>query len=210
LFLRKWLKEPLKAGDFHSGEGDFVGLPVNHFGYFSHKDSSNGGDLNAHNSSTYIRRRHYLYPGMIFVHAQRHLVTLILGSCVLVCLWDSKTRIGEINHYLLPFWNGGGLPTTKYGNISIVKLIEKMLASPGCHKDHLIAKIFGRASMWDKGGGLLTIGDRNCELAKELLHKHAIPFQACDLGGKVGRKLVFNAQDGSVLVRRQCGQLKSE
>ncbi len=155
-------------------------------------------------------RRHYLYPGAIFVHSQPHLVTTILGSCVSVCLWDSKTRIGGINHYLLPFWNGEGLPTPKYGNIAIVKLIEKMLASPGCHKDHLVAKIFGGASMWGTGGGLLAIGDRNCELAKELLHKHAIPIQACDLGGKVGRKLIFNTQDGSVLVRRQRGQLKSE
>lgn len=155
-------------------------------------------------------RRHYLYPGAIFVHSRPHLVTTVLGSCVSVCLWDSVTRVGGINHYLLPFWNGEGLPTPKYGNIAIVKLIEKMLASPGCKKSHLIAKVFGGASMWEKGTGLLAVGDRNCELAKDLLQKHDIPIQAHDLGGKVGRKLIFNTVDGSVMVRRQRGQLRPE
>ncbi len=155
-------------------------------------------------------RKHYLYPGAIFVHSAPHLVTTVLGSCVSICLWDSVARIGGINHYLLPFWNGEGLPTPKYGNIAIVKLIEKMLASPGCKKSNLIAKVFGGASMWEKESGLLAIGDRNSELARELLQKHRIPIQACDLGGRVGRKLVFNTQEGSVLIRRQRGQLRSE
>jgi len=33
-----------------------------------------------------------------------------------------------MNHYLLPFWNGNGLQTPKFGNISIPKMIEQMMA----------------------------------------------------------------------------------
>ncbi len=148
-------------------------------------------------------RRHYLYPGGIFVHNEPHLVTTVLGSCVSVCLWDSAARIGGINHYLLPFWNGEGLPTPKYGNIAIVKLIEKVLAFPGSSQRKLVAKLFGGASMWEKKGGLLAVGDRNIELAMDMMAKQDIPVLASDLGGMVGRKLIFNTFDGSVLVRRQ-------
>ena len=30
-------------------------------------------------------KRHYLYPGTLFVHRQPHLVTTVLGACVAVC-----------------------------------------------------------------------------------------------------------------------------
>lgn len=146
--------------------------------------------------------RHYLYPGTIFVHRQPHLVTTVLGSCVAVCLWNQTARLGGINHYLLPLWNGEGLPTPKYGNVAIVKLIEKVnaLSAPG---DKLVAKVFGGASMWEKAEGLLAIGQRNIEFAIETLEHHRIPIISSDLGGQQGRKLIFNSGDGTVLMRRQ-------
>lgn len=147
-------------------------------------------------------KRHYLYPGTLFVHRQPHLVTTVLGSCVAVCLWNQTAQLGGINHYLLPLWNGEGLPTPKYGNIAIAKLIEKVqaLSSPG---DKLIAKIFGGASMWEKTEGLLAIGQRNIEFAVETLGDRKIPVVSSDLGGYHGRKVIFNSGNGTVLMRRQ-------
>jgi len=147
-------------------------------------------------------RRHYLYPGTIFVHRQPHLVTTVLGSCVAVCLWNETAQLGGINHYLLPLWNGEGLPTPKYGNVAITKLVEKVRAysSPG---DKLIAKVFGGASMWEKAVGLLAVGQRNEEFAIETLESLKIKIVARDLGGNQGRKVIFNTGDGSVLMRRQ-------
>ncbi len=148
------------------------------------------------------QRRHYLYPGTIFVHRQPYLVTTVLGSCVSVCLWNQTARLGGINHYLLPLWNGEGLPTPKYGNIAIAKLVEKVRAcsSPG---DRLIAKVFGGASMWEKAQGSLAVGQRNIEFALETLESLCIPIISSDLGGYQGRKVVFNIGDGTVLLRRQ-------
>jgi chemotaxis protein CheD len=148
--------------------------------------------------------RHYLYPGTLFVHRQPHLVTTVLGSCVSVCLWNQTAQLGGINHYLLPLWNGEGLPTPKYGNIAITKLIEKVkeISGPG---DKLIAKVFGGASMWEKTEGLLAIGQRNIEFATETLESHRIPIAGIDVGGYQGRKVIFNSGDGKVLMRRQRG-----
>ncbi len=147
-------------------------------------------------------RRHYLYPGTLFVHRHPHRITTVLGSCVSVCLWNQTARLGGINHYLLPLWNGEGLPTPKYGNIAIVKLVEKVkaLSNPG---DKLIAKVFGGASMWEKTEGLLAIGQRNIEFAIETLENHKIPIVSSDIGGCQGRKVIFNSRDGTVLMRRQ-------
>ena len=147
--------------------------------------------------------RHYLYPGTLFAHRDPHLVTTVLGSCVSVCLWDSSARVGGINHYLLPLWNGDGLPTPKYGNIAIAKLIEKVQALGAGSK--LVAKVFGGASMWEKTDGLLAIGQRNIELALEMLEQHRIPVISRDLGGPVGRKIIFHTADGTVLLKRQRG-----
>lgn len=148
------------------------------------------------------QRRHYLYPGTLFVHRQPHLITTVLGSCVAVCLWNQTAQLGGINHYLLPLWNGEGLPTPKYGNIAIAKLVEKVRAhsSPG---DKLIAKVFGGASMWEKVEGLLAVGQRNVEFAIETLETLKIPIVGSDLGGHQGRKVIFNSGDGTVLMRRQ-------
>ena len=74
------------------------------------------------------QKSHYLYPGELFVHREPHVVSTVLGSCISVCLWDPERRLGGINHFLLPLWNGEGLPTPKYGNIAISRLIEKMEA----------------------------------------------------------------------------------
>ena len=149
-----------------------------------------------------LQKRHYLYPGTIFVHRHPHLVTTVLGSCVAVCLWNQSAQLGGINHYLLPLWNGEGLPTPKYGNIAIAKLVEKVRAysSPG---DKLIAKVFGGASMWEKTEGLLAVGQRNIEFAIETLESLKISIVSSDLGGHQGRKVIFNSGDGTVLMRRQ-------
>ena len=149
-----------------------------------------------------VLERHYLYPGTLFVHRQPHLVTTVLGSCVAVCLWNQTAQLGGINHYLLPLWNGEGLPTPKYGNVAINKLFEKVksYSSPG---DKIIAKVFGGASMWEKAEGLLAVGQRNVEFAIETLETLNVNIVGSDLGGHQGRKVIFNSGDGSVLMRRQ-------
>ena len=145
-------------------------------------------------------KTHYLFPGTIFVHKDQHLVTTVLGSCVAVCIWHPRKQIGGINHYLLPLWNGEGLPTPKYGNIAITRLIEKVrrLAGDG----ELIAKVFGGASMWSRTEGALAVGERNVELAFSLLEEEKIKVISQDVWGEMGRKVIFDTKTGSVLLRR--------
>lgn len=124
--------------------------------------------------------------------------TTVLGSCISTCVWDKKLRYGGINHYLLPYWNGEGLSTPKYGNIAIEKLIEKMLIL-GSSKKNLVAKIFGGMDQYSPS--VYSVGSRNSQLAVELLIEKNIHIAATDTGGRHGRKITFNSETGRVNVR---------
>jgi len=143
---------------------------------------------------------HYLYPAALFVNARPHLVNTILGSCVSVCLYDNKMKIGGINHYMLPLWNGQELASPKYGNIAIERLYKNLL-NLGCNKRNMVAKIFGGGEVLQVKTTLFNIGQRNIELAFELVEEMKIPIVAKSVGGKEGRKIQFNTYNGSVKMK---------
>jgi chemotaxis protein CheD len=127
-------------------------------------------------------------------------VLTVLGSCVSVCLWDPRKEIAGINHYMLPFWNGEGLAAPKFGNIAIVKLIERM-AEQGAERRNLQAKVFG-GDMLKATASFMNIGQRNIVLARTCSWTNTYRLiVSSDTGGKHGRKLLFNTQAGVVLVK---------
>ncbi|QHT68151.1 chemotaxis protein CheD [Rhodocytophaga rosea] len=142
---------------------------------------------------------HYLYPGAIFTHQKPYEVSTILGSCVSVCLWDSYLEIGGINHFMLPFWNGDGLASPKYGNIATEKLLDKMLAL-GSSTKNLSAKVFGGAKQLETGS-FFNVGERNVSLALEFLKEQHISIISQNTGGERGRKLIFRTHSGEVFMK---------
>lgn len=134
---------------------------------------------------------HFLYPAALFASKTPHMVTTILGSCVAVCLYDPVLQIGGINHYMLPLWNGQGLASPKYGNIAIEKLLEKMV-SLGCSKANIQSKVFGGGEVIETNITQFNIGQRNIKLAYEMLEELKIPIIGQSVGGKQGRKILFN------------------
>jgi chemotaxis protein CheD len=143
---------------------------------------------------------HYLMPGNIFAHRDEYTVTTVLGSCVSVCLWDPVRKLGGINHFMLPLWNGDGLASPRYGNIAISKLIERMLEL-GADRNNLRAKVFGGGDVLQAASAFMNIGARNVVLAQDLLRDQKIPVISADTGGQNGRKLLYNTRSGVVLVK---------
>jgi chemotaxis protein CheD len=143
----------------------------------------------------------YLHPGQVFASAEPATVTTVLGSCVAVCLWDPWTRIGGINHFLLPHWAGNGSSSPRFGNVAMQSLFERMLAI-GARGAELEAKVFGGACVlaaFHRRPGRL--GDQNVDHALRFLERRSIRVSAQDTGGRRGRKLVFHTEDGEAWVK---------
>jgi chemotaxis protein CheD len=145
-----------------------------------------------------VTARVYLAPGRLHATAEPVQVTTILGSCVAVCLWDPDRRVGGINHFLLP---EGVPPSSRFGDSAVRMLVESVLAL-GASRTRLRAKIFGGACVLEAfRHDTHPLGARNVEVARERLRAEQIPVVGEDVGGDLGRKLVFDVQTGCAWVR---------
>jgi chemotaxis protein CheD len=150
-------------------------------------------------TSNIITSGHYVYPASLYVSGKEEMVHTVLGSCVAVCLYDTRLQIGGMNHYLMPQWNNKGMPSPRYGNIAIDMLVKKM-EREGSQKKDLVAKVFGGA---DQHGfkHKLSVGKRNIAMARATLKRLAIPIVSQDILGNLGRKIVFNVKTGAVYLK---------
>lgn len=142
----------------------------------------------------------FIHVGQIHIDTAPSAISTVLGSCVAVCLYDMSLGIGGMNHYLLPFWNGNGLQSPKFGNIAIPRLIESMMEQGSTHKS-MEAKIFGGASMNIGVNDSMMIGQKNIMVAKDILKEYKIHIVAEDVGGVSGRKIQFDLERGKVLLK---------
>ncbi len=150
---------------------------------------------------------YFCYPAEVFVSDKPREIQTILGSCVSLCLYDKRLRIGGLNHYLLPVWEGQGLASPKYGNVAIERLIEKMLKASD--KADITAKIFGGANLMNLQANVYRIGERNISIAEQILVSYKIPISGRSVGGSYGRKILFNSSTGEVLVKHLNGTARN-
>lgn len=144
-------------------------------------------------------RRFYLYPGGLWAEPVSGVITTVLGSCVSVCLWDAHAAVGGINHFVLPM--GGSTQSARYGNHAVPMLLERVLAC-GARREHLLAAVFGGASVLAGESDAPRLGSRNVDVALELVRRAGVTIVRQDVGGRVGRKLTFRSADGTTQLRR--------
>lgn len=143
----------------------------------------------------------YLQPGQLLAVDQPTTITTILGSCVAIAFWDTRREVAGLNHYMLPHPVTRGDSSPRFGSFAFLKLVAAMERF-GVPRDRLRAGVFGGACVMEafrRDGD--HIGARNVELARRLLADASIPVVQVDLGGRRGRKLVFDAPAGAVEVR---------
>lgn len=158
-------------------------------------------DLAHQTGKDFERIARNINPGGWAIETERPLSTL-LGSCVAVCLFDSRLKIGGMNHFLLPSSTSGNnadVDMIMNGDYSMEVLVNALL-NKGAQKARLVAKAFG-------GGTIVStirmaIGERNAAFAKEWLEREGIPLVASDFNGPWSRKIVFVPQTGDAFCRR--------
>lgn len=142
-------------------------------------------------------KQHFLYPATLFVSNEPYQIDTVLGSCVAITLFDPTLKIGGMNHYMLPLWNGQGLASPKYGNIAIEKLLEGM-QKYGSKIKQIQAKVFGGGEVLKNQTNIFNIGGNNIMIAEKMLKEYDIRTVAAHTGGKNGRKIRFFSDTGQV------------
>lgn len=140
-------------------------------------------------------------PGGWAIETERPISTL-LGSCVAVCLFDARLKIGGMNHFLLPSRASGANADTDVilnGDFAMEVLVNALL-NKGASKARLVAKAFGGGTI--VSSIRMAIGERNSEFAKEWLDREGIPLVASDFSGPWSRKVIFVPQTGDAFCRR--------
>jgi chemotaxis protein CheD len=145
----------------------------------------------------------YLHPGQAYISTEPALISMILGSCAGVCLYDRRQAIGGATHYMLPQWEGPGAPSTRYGDVALDVLLKQFQIHGSSFRD-LEAKVFGGACMFQafraEDGSDDHIGSRNINMAFHTFSRLGIVIAARDTGGENGRKIKMQSDTGSVAV----------
>ena len=130
------------------------------------------------------------------------LVTYALGSCIGICLYDQKIKLGALIHIMLPLnMEAGRTNTMKYADTGIRETL-KMMEAKGASRSRITAKIAGGAKMFEiKGGSLSNIGQRNIESVHNTLKREGVKLLQEDVGGTVARTLLFDVSTGLGCVR---------
>ena len=131
------------------------------------------------------------------------LITTGLGSCVAIALHDAQSGVGGLAHVLLPHaaLASRGARAGKFPSTAVPAMLARMreLGAQG----EISAKLIGGASMFSQllPAGSVGLGVRNVKAARQACVEFAVPVVAEEVGGTMGRSVIFDVASGRVQVR---------
>ncbi len=132
------------------------------------------------------------------------IVTVGLGSCIGLTLYDPVSKIGGMVHYMLPdstaVANNSNI--AKFADTGIQELLKRV-TSAGANRRTLVAKIAGGAKMFavTQTSTVGSVGDRNTMAAKQMLSKLNIRLVAEDTGLNFGRTVELHCDTGDFYIK---------
>ncbi len=142
---------------------------------------------------------------LIVINVPAKLVTLGLGSCVGLVLYDSIAKVAGMVHIMLPDSRGANTAEKpgKFADSAVPTLLDEMIKK-GASKSRIKAKLAGGAQMFNLPGvqtDFLSVGARNVKETMDLLAKKSIPIVASDTGGNKGRTIEFSTSNWMLSVK---------
>ena len=148
-----------------------------------------------------------ILPGELYVSSHGEMISTVLGSCISVCIRDTKKGIGGMNHFMLPqtnefssdSWGSNSVTSaSRYGNWAMEYLINAIIKLGG-EKKNFEVKVFGGGQMM---ASMTDIGQKNILFVYQYLAEEQLNIVASDVGDIYARKVLFFPDTGSVKVRR--------
>ena len=132
------------------------------------------------------------------------LVTIGLGSCVAIALYDADARVGGMAHVLLPneHMARDRSNPAKFAGTAVPALVQEMTRL-GARRARLTARLVGGASMFGNliPSGGINVGERNVIASRQALYDASIPLVGEETGADHGRTVYFHLDDGRIEVR---------
>jgi len=149
------------------------------------------------NNKIPVNQDYFLKPGFIYLPNKPTTISTVLGSSVAISLYDKVLKLGGMNHFQFPYVESREKTTALYGNISVLTLIRMMTAN-GSNISNLEAQIFGGA--FNSEYSKRDIGHDNLKTARNILNGKKIKIISEDIGGELGRKIVFNTGTYEIVI----------
>lgn len=140
------------------------------------------------------------------VKAPNQVMTIGLGSCCGVVLYDEINKIAGLVHILLPYSKNETsiVNKAKYADTGIVLLYEEMKKS-GANARCIRAKIAGGAHMFNfknTENSIFSVGEKNVKACKETLAKLNISILSEDVLGSNGRTIIFDTLTNKLRIKK--------
>lgn len=145
-----------------------------------------------------------IQPGEFYATTHHEGIATVLGSCISVCLRDADLGVGGMNHFMLPL--KGSIydnetiasDSARYGNWAMEYLINQILKAGG-RRRMLEAKIFGGGNVFPSLAP--EVSEQNIKFVMEYLYNENISIKAKDIGGNVGRIVIYYPKSGIAQVK---------
>ncbi|MDX8385635.1 MAG: chemoreceptor glutamine deamidase CheD [Gallionella sp.] len=145
-----------------------------------------------------------ILPGEYYATGRNMVLVTVLGSCVCACIRDRVSKIGGMNHFMLPESgqdnNNPMGESARYGVYAMEILINQLLKI-GAKRSNLEAKVFGGGSVL-RGFTTNNVGERNADFVLQFLKTEKIPILAQDLLDIFPRKVYYFPESGLVRVKK--------
>lgn len=146
----------------------------------------------------------YITPGYICVPHNPTLLCGVIGSGVVVTLFDSDRHCGGAAYFILPQVPENGV-STPYFAIPAVSGLIALMKNNGSKIENLEAHIYGGAENKEHPRFVHGLGLENVKIAQKLFFEKEITIAGMDTGGTKGRKIIFNTGSGDIIAAKVKG-----
>ena len=150
-----------------------------------------------------------IHVGMADLVVSKHpatLITLGLGSCIGLVIFDQVSKTAGMVHIMLPdSREARNIPKPgKFADTAVPLLLDE-LYKLGAVKAQLRAKMAGGAQMFSMPGkadnAIFAVGNRNIEATTRMLGAAGIRLLSSDTGGSKGRSVEFSTETLKFIVK---------